>query len=99
MAKQVKIIKCPFCNDGDVEITMFTSVLNKRTGPYGGNKPKFERSAEQMYVNTIKCPKCGRSGKDIQRVMKTGKTKQLSHEERIEMLKKRGLPLVLDSKN
>lgn len=97
MGKQTIILKCPFCGEGDIEVTHFPSVLSRRTGPYGGYKPKFERSAEQLTVNSEKCPKCGKSGKDIQRALKTGKLKKMTHEERLEMLKKRGLPLVLGS--
>jgi len=38
------------------------------------------------------CPKCGKKAKEIQRAYETGITKELTHEERLERLRKAGLP-------
>jgi hypothetical protein len=45
------------------------------------------------------CPNCGAKKKDIQDSYDGKYKRKLTHEERLEMLKKRGLPLVLREKN
>jgi transcription elongation factor Elf1 len=91
-------VDCPFCNKGKIDTTKmpeFYSMTYARAFGKVKGIPKVHPERIEVHNN---CPVCGKSKKEIKEVLETGKTKVLSHEERIAMLKKRGLPLVLESK-
>ncbi|MFH1934304.1 MAG: hypothetical protein ABIN18_22370 [Pseudomonadota bacterium] len=52
---------------------------------------------DESYHIQSDCPDCGAKKKDIQAYYDGSYRKKISHEERIAMYKKRGLPLVLGS--
>jgi len=90
MGKQTIILKCPFCNKGEIEADYFPSVLRSRKGSYGGSKPKFERSADSIIITSEKCPVCGKPTKEIKKRIEKGKS--YSHEERLKRMREAGLP-------
>jgi len=98
MAKEVRVLKCPFCKRGEIETVYFPSVLHKRKGTWGGYKPTFKRSADDMIVTSAKCPNCGKSGKEIQKSLKKESIREVSHDERLKRLQEAGLPTKIVSK-
>lgn len=50
------------------------------------------RTTEQYNVRDVNCPKCGKKAKEIEKALKKGKTKDVSHEDRLKRLKEAGLP-------
>lgn len=92
-----KTIKCPFCGNGEIDIIVISGFISPRTSRIAGKK----RSVPTYYPEKIEvhnnCQNCGKSKTEIKKFLENGK-KPMTHEERIEMLKKRGLPLVLGSK-
>ncbi len=59
-------------------------------------KTKYHRVPETIEI-TCACPDCAKTAKKIRRFFDGKST--ISHEERLERLKKLGLPLVLETKN
>ena len=83
--------ECPFCHKRTVKAFHKPSYLEHRTSRISaGSKTKYFRVPES-YDIVSGCSNCGKTQKEITDFWE-GKEK-LSHEERIEGLKKRGLPL------
>jgi len=92
-------IECPFCNKGKIKVFRKESFARPRFSRISGGKKatRYER-VPTKYIVTEGCLFCGKTKKEIEKAFDTGKTKEMTHEERIERFKKRGLPLVIDSK-
>jgi hypothetical protein len=83
--------ECPFCHKRTVKAFHKPSYLEHRTSRISaGSKTKYFRVPES-YDIVSGCSNCGKSKQDIIDFL-AGKEK-LSYEERIDRLKKRGLPL------
>jgi uncharacterized protein (DUF2225 family) len=93
-----KEIECPFCRIGKVKTLHKESFMQSDPVRISGRRSNKSYYRPETYEVLDKCPNCGKTKKEIQKAIDTGKNKELTHEERIEMLKKRGLPLVLGSK-
>lgn len=95
---QNETIDCPFCGKGKIETTKIPEYYTmSHARAFGKVKAIPQVHSERIQVNN-NCPVCGKTKREIKEVLERGQTKVLSHEERIAMLKKRGLPLVLGSK-
>lgn len=91
-------IKCPFCLEGKILVTIIPEHYSTHAARAFGRVKRIPvHHSEKVIVNN-KCPNCGKSKNEIKEVIERGKTKVLSHKERIAMLKKRGLPLVIGGK-
>ncbi len=91
-------IKCPFCLKGKIIVTTIPEHYSTHAARAFGKVKRIPvRHNEKVNVHS-KCPNCGKSKNEIKEVIKKGKTKVLTHKERIAMLKKRGLPLVIGGK-
>lgn len=91
-------LECPFCEKGKVKTFYKEGYMQAHTSRIssGAKTKHFQRP--ETYEVLEDCPNCGKTKKEIQKALETGKTKQMTHEERLEMLKKRGLPLVIGEK-
>lgn len=86
-------LDCPFCHKGRIKTFHKEGYFQARTSRISaGAKTKYY-TKQDIYEVLEDCAVCGAKKKDVQD-MYEGKRK-LSHEERIELWKKRGLPLVL----
>lgn len=92
-----KSVKCPFCNIGDIHMTVISEHMSMHSSHAAGRRSSIPNYHPEQVKIRNKCPNCGKSTKEIKEFLETGR-KPMTHDERIEMLKKRGLPLVLDSK-
>jgi len=91
------IIMCPFCSKEGVTAFHKPSYLQAHTSRISaGAKTTYSRVPDKYLIQSD-CPHCGAKQKDIQDWFDGKYKKKLSHEERIEHLKKMGLPLVLKS--
>jgi sarcosine oxidase delta subunit len=90
------VIECPFCKK--VGIAAFhwpqrreahvSRISNKSATTYSIKPEKYDILSD--------CPNCGKTKREIENFFE-GKTKEKrTHEERLERLKKRGLPLVIE---
>ena len=93
-----KEIECPFCKVGKVKTFYRASFMRTEAKSISGVKSSRMRVQPETYEILENCPNCGKTKKEIQRAINTGKTKEMTHEERIEAFRKRGLPLVFGSK-
>lgn len=92
-----KTIKCPFCEKGEIDITIISEHMSVHTSRAAGRRARIPNyHAERIEIHN-KCPNCCKSKKEIKEYLEKGK-KPMTHKERLERLKKRGLPLVLESK-
>jgi sarcosine oxidase delta subunit len=90
-------LDCPFCEKGKVKTFHKEGYRQAHTSRISGRQATRSFQRPETYEVLEDCPLCGKTKKEIQRAFETGKTKEMTHEERIERLKKRGLPLVLGS--
>ena len=93
-----KEIECPFCRKGKVKTIHKESFMQSETTRIAGRRCTRSFSRPETYEVIEDCPNCGKTRKEIQKALNTGKIKVLTHKERLEMLKKRGLPLVIGGK-
>ena len=92
---QEKTLNCPFCNKSTIRILHQPFVVRKSMSKsrFGAGGPRYTKERFEVLSG---CELCGKSKKEVQTALE-GK-KEISHEELLERLKKRGLPLVLGSK-
>jgi uncharacterized protein (DUF2225 family) len=97
--KGEKELECPFCSIGKIKTFYKEGYKQAHTSRISGRQATRSFQRPETYEILEDCPNCGAKRKDIQNFFEGKYKKKMSHEERIEMLKKRGLPLVLGSKN
>ncbi|MBU3896613.1 MAG: hypothetical protein KJ697_01625 [Nanoarchaeota archaeon] len=87
-----KIIKCPFCKEGDIE-TLFTPRRSQTmvTRAAGRSKSYSVMKDEKYTVSSDNCPKCGKSKQELQKALMHGIVP--SKEDVIRRAKESGLPL------
>lgn len=87
-----KIIKCPFCNEGNI-VTMYTpkTLIQKYARAASNRKRVIYYKDEKYVLVSDKCPNCGKTRKEIEKALKEGIPP--SNEEIIRRLKEAGLPL------
>jgi sarcosine oxidase delta subunit len=96
--KGEKELECPFCGKGKIKTFYKEGYRQAHTSRISGRQATRSFQRPETYEVLEDCPVCGKTKKEIQKAFETGKTKEMTHEERIEMLKKRGLPLVIGEK-
>ena len=90
-------LECPFCRIGKVKTFYKEGYLQARTSRISGRKATRSHQRSETHKVMEDCPHCRAKKRDIQDYYDGKYKKKITHEERIEMLKKRGLPLVLGS--
>jgi len=88
-------IECPFCHKVKIKVMHKEGYYQAKTSRISaGAKTKYYWISDSYDV-LENCPHCGARKKDIQDYYEVKYKEKLSHEERLERWKKRGLPLVL----
>jgi hypothetical protein len=93
MVREHKILKCPFCGKGDIEITYTPPSTKTKSGPWGGSKADVIDVSGQTIIHTKCCPKCGKTNKEIMKNLEG--EEDITKEDRkkiAERFKKQGLP-------
>jgi len=90
-------LECPFCRKGNVKTFHKEGYLQARTSRISAGAKTKHYKTPDTYEVLEDCSHCGAKKKDIQASFEGKYKKKMTHQERIEMLKKRGLPLVLGS--
>lgn len=90
-------IECPFCEKGKVKTYYREGYMQAHTSRISGKSATRSQQKGEIYRVLEDCPHCGAKKKDIQAKIDGTYRKPMTREERIEMLKKRGLPLVIKS--
>lgn len=90
MVKVTLTFKCPFCKISEIRADYYPSTVRYKKGTYGGGKPGVYKSGDNLIIRMDKCPKCGKSEKEIKKAYEKGK--ELSHAERLRRLQASGLP-------
>lgn len=84
-------LNCPFCKGGKILVTIMSAYFVDKTSRIAGKSKKVPTfRPERIEVNSG-CSQCGKSKNEIKEAIKNGAL-GLSHEERIERLKKSGIP-------
>ncbi len=96
--KGEKELECPFCGKGKIKTFYKEGYKQAQTSRISGRKSTQSFQRPETYEVLEGCPVCGKTKKEIQKAIDTGKTKEFTHDERMERFKKRGLPLVLGFK-
>jgi hypothetical protein len=89
------IVECPFCKNKTITVLHQPFVARKSLSKsrFGTGGPVYTKEKTEVLSG---CSACGKSKIEIERALE-GKEK-ISHEERINRLKKRGLPLKIENK-
>jgi len=84
--------KCPFCKKGIVMVFHKEGYLQGRKSHIAaGDKIKFYKMPD-IYEVLEDCPNCGKTAKEMQKAYESGVTREPTHEERLERMRKAGLP-------
>lgn len=94
---QNETINCPFCNKGKIDITIIPEHYSYHSARAFGKVKKIPVVHPEHIEIHFKCPKCGKSKKELKEVIEKGTIKQLSHEERLKRLRESGLPTQIES--
>lgn len=89
------LTNCPYCGKETIKILHqpFVSRKSMSKSRFGTGGPVYTKERFEVLSG---CEACGKSQKEVQTALE-GK-KERSHEEKIERLKKRGLPLIIGNK-
>jgi len=87
-----KVVNCPFCDKLTIHIIHqpFVSRKSMSKSRFGAGGPRYTKERAEVLSG---CDACGKTKREVQSVLNG--EKKISHNERMERLKKRGLPLVL----
>ncbi len=90
-----KLTNCPFCGKETIRILHqpFVSRKSMSKSRFGSGGPVYTKERSDVLSG---CEACGKSQKEVE--MKLEGKEERSHEERMERLRKRGLPLVIGYK-
>ncbi|MEM2174455.1 MAG: hypothetical protein QXI58_02375 [Candidatus Micrarchaeia archaeon] len=69
--KEIEIIKCPFCNKGDIQLIHFpsaTRVKIKKTATFGSKMQKTRTS--DTWIVSSNCSVCGKNSQEIEKKLK-----------------------------
>lgn len=85
------ITTCPFCKKPTIKILHVPFVANTFTSKSraGGRNTVIQKERFDVLSG---CDECGKSKKEVERALNTGRTKEMTHEERIKRMKDAGLP-------
>ena len=90
-------VGCPFCKKAKIDFTYVPAYISWNVSRISAGAKRTRFCHEPRYEVHSKCPKCGKSAREIKQVLESGgKTK--SHEERLKRLRKAGLPTKIVSK-
>ena len=90
-----KTVKCPFCEEGLVDVTYTSEFMSVHTAHAAGKSSRIPNYHEEKYDVHSKCPSCGKGKKEIAATLRDGGIKPKTHEERIARLKAAGLPTMI----
>lgn len=90
MSREFRVLKCPFCGKGDIEITYMPPSIKTKKGSWGGSKVGVIPVSGQTVVHTKSCPNCGKTNKEILKNLEG--EGEIDHKKTIERIKKQGLP-------
>ena len=94
--KGEKELECPFCGIGKVKTFYKEGYMQARTSRISGRQATRSHKRSETYKVMEDCHHCGAKKEDIQAWYDGTYKEKRTHEEKIERLKKRGLPLVLE---
>ncbi len=99
-AKEPRVLKCPFCDKGDIEAVYQPSRVEKRMSRGSGFNRMTPTHVDERYTVTMDCLKCGKKASDIERVLNKGgeKPKVPSNKQILKRLKDAGLPTKVGGK-
>ena len=95
--KGEKELECPFCSVGKIKTFYKEGYKQAHTSRISGRQATRNFQRPETYEVLEDCPNCGAKRKDIQAFFDGKYKKKLSNEDRIERLKKSGLPLVIET--
>lgn len=95
--EKIATVECPFCKKGKVDVTFIEGYVSWNVSRIASGSKRTKYFHEPRIKIHSKCSNCGKSKTEIKDALETGKI-GMTHEERIAMLKKRGLPLRIESK-
>ncbi|OGI12295.1 hypothetical protein A3K64_03155 [Candidatus Micrarchaeota archaeon RBG_16_36_9] len=85
-----KIIKCPFCEQGDITTIHTPGMMITEYGRASSNKKAMNYFKDEKYsIISDKCPNCGKSKKEIEKALAKGK--ELPNEEIVKRIREAGL--------
>jgi hypothetical protein len=94
---EVRIVKCPFCNEGEINVMYTPKAYGYQVTRAASNKKTIPKMFPEKYVVLVSnCPVCKHTKAEIEKRLKEGK--QLSKEEIIKRMQEAGLPTRIETK-
>ncbi len=93
--KGEKELECPFCSVGKIKTFYKEGYRQAHTSRISGRQATRSFQRPETHEVLEDCPNCGAKRKDIQAWYNGTYVEPRTHQERLERLRKRGLPLVI----
>jgi hypothetical protein len=97
--KDETVLECPFCHKSKVRVYHKEGYMQAKTSRISGRSATKKYKIPDTYIILEDCSNCGARKRDIQASYDGTYIKPMTKEERIEMLRRRGLPLIIESKH
>ncbi len=68
--RQTSYLKCPFCDKGEIMVTIFPASVKYKRGSWGGSKPGRIHTQESGMIRTKECPICHKTDKEMSKKFK-----------------------------
>ena len=91
-------LECPFCGKAKIKTYHKEGYIQAKTSRISsGGKQTFHR-VDDKYIVAADCPNCGKNAKEIESAFNRGVTREIPHEERVERMRKAGVPTAFEDK-
>jgi hypothetical protein len=85
-------LECPFCRNAKVQVFHKEDYVQARRSHIAAGDSFTFCNMPDTYEVLEDCPNCGKKAKEIQEVYERGITRQLTHQERLERMKRASFP-------
>jgi len=68
--KETQVWDCPFCGKNVLVCDYIPRTLRPYKTSWGGSKPGYKRSMEQLIIRFQECPNCKKSAEEIEKKWK-----------------------------
>lgn len=91
-------VECPFCKEAKIDVAYIPAYISWNVSRISAGAKRTRFYHEPKYKVHSKCPKCGKSAREIKQVLESGGITR-SHEECLKRLREAGLALRIATKH
>lgn len=92
-------LDCPFCGKAKVKTFHKEGFLQARKSSISAKSATTFYRRPDTYIVIDDCPNCKKTAKEIEQAFNKGITREIPHEERVERMRKAGIPTAFEDKH